>query len=565
MSLADATARLTAPGAPFEMDEIDIRGVKTRVWKNAPLTLRQVFAVGRSHGQRTFLVYEDDRATYEAFCRAALAFAAELQGRGVVKGDRVAIAMRNTPEWVVAFFATTLIGAIATPLNAWWTEHELAYGLSNSAAKVLVVDPERLARIAHRRDDLPDLELVYVARGTTPPPAGVTPLEAVIGPVNAWPDLPEGVLPDTPLGPEDEVTLFYTSGTTGAAKGVVGTHRAICTTIFSQMFARARTYVRRGEPLPVRDASSPQLSYLLTVPLFHTTGCKAVLVPVFYDGAKLAMLRRWDCEAAMKVIERERITSTGGVPTIALQLLAHPARADYDLSSLISVSYGGAPAPADLADEVRRNFPAALPACGWGMTETSATFTNHQGEDYLNRPESAGPAVAVCDMKILGEDGRELPRGEVGELWAKGPNVAKGYWRQPEADAATFVDGWLRTGDLAYIDEEGFLFVVGRAKDIIIRGGENILCAEVERALLEHPAVMDAAVVPVAHPTLGEEPAAVINLHAGATPSEDELKRFVAERLAGFKVPVRIVAAAELLPRNPAGKLDKRAIARQLA
>ena len=565
ITLAQAHAALTAPGAPFEMEEVDIRGVTTRVWKNVPPTLRHVFQIGRGHGDKTFLVYENDRASFEGFARAALAIAKELQQKGVRKGDRVAIAMRNLPEWVAAFFGVVLTGAIVTPLNAWWTETELVYGLNDSGAKALIADPERLDRIAGRRGDLPELEQVYVSRWSGAPPSGVIALGSVTGPVNAWSELPPGELPDVEMAPDDDATLFYTSGTTGAAKGVLGTHRGITSTIWAQLFSEVRTYLRRGETPPVRGADSPQLSALLSVPLFHTTGCKASMVPALYIGAKLVFTRKWDPEEAMKLIERERVTSAGGVPTIALQLLVHPARPKYDLSSLTTMGYGGAPAPTDLVGEIRRVLPTCLAACGWGMTETSATFTNHRGEDYANRPDSAGPAVPVCEMKILGEDGAELPVGEAGELWAKGPNVAKEYWRQPQATAATFIDGWLRTGDLARVDEEGFLYIVGRAKDMLIRGGENILCAEVERVLMEHPAVMDAAVVPIAHPTLGEEPGAIVALHAGQAVSEADLKAFVRERLAGFKVPVRIKFHDDVLPRNPAGKLQKRELAKTFA
>ena len=565
LSIADATARLTAPGAMFEIEDIDIRGVRTRTWKNVPPTLRQVFEIGRGHGARTFLVYEDDRATFEAFARAALAIAAELQQKGVRKGDRVAIAMRNLPEWPAAFFGAVLIGAIATPLNAWWTEPELVYGLNDSGAKALICDPERLQRIQGRLADLPALERIYVSRWTGAPPEGVIALEAVTGPVNAWGKLPPGKMPDVFPTPEDDATLFYTSGTTGAAKGVLGTHRGIVSTIWAQLFSQARTYVRRGETPPVRTASSPQLAALVSVPLFHTTGCKAYMVPALFIGSKLVFTRRWDAEEAMRLIEREKITNAGGVPTIALQLLEHPARTNYDLSSLLIMGYGGAPAPKDLVGEIVHTLPSCVAACGWGMTETSATFTNHGGEDYANRPDSAGPPVAVCELQIRGDDGALLPVGESGELWVKGPNIAKAYWRQPEATAATFVDGWLRTGDLARVDDEGFLYIVGRAKDMLIRGGENILCPEVERALLEHPAVMDAAVVPIAHPTLGEEPGAIVALHGGQSVGEDELKAFVGRRLAAFKVPVRVLFHDGVLPRNPAGKLQKRDLAKLFA
>jgi long-chain acyl-CoA synthetase len=296
---------------------------------------------------------------------------------------------------------------------------------------------------------------------------------------------------------------------------------------------------------------------LLAVPFFHATGCQAILIPCLFNGAKIVLMHRWDPERAMQLIERERCTHAGGVPTIAWQIIEHPARDKYDLSSLVSVSYGGAPAASELVRRIKQAFPQSSPGFGWGMTETAATFTTHQAEDYLSRPESCGPAVPVCDMRIAGPNGEALPPGEVGELWAKGPNVVKGYWNKPEATAETFVDGWLKTGDLAKLDEEGFCYIVDRKKDMLIRGGENIYSVEVEEVLYAHPAVMDAALVGIPHHTLGEEPGAVVTLKPGAQASESELREFVAARLAAFKVPVKFVFWPEPLPRNANGKILK--------
>jgi long-chain acyl-CoA synthetase len=280
-------------------------------------------------------------------------------------------------------------------------------------------------------------------------------------------------------------------------------------------------------------------------------------------GARLVLMDRFEPEAAMALIERERATSTGGVPTIPWQLLEHPARSRYDLSSLDSITYGGAPAAAELVRRMNETWPHAKIGTGWGMTETCATFTHHYGEDYLNRPESCGPVTPVGDMKVVGPDGAALPAGDVGELWVRGPHVVRGYWGKPEATADSFVDGWLKTGDLARIDAEGFCYIVDRIKDMIIRGGENIYSVEVEDVLYTHPAVMDAALVPIPHQTLGEEPGAVVTLKPGAEASEDELRAHVRERLAAFKVPVQVLLMREPLPRNPSGKILKREL-RQL-
>ncbi len=552
----ECKAILTAPGQRFEMETIDIRGVPTRVWKNAPPNLRAIAMVGRMHGSREFTIYEDERVTYDAWFRAVAKLAQEMQARGVAKGDRVAVAMRNLPEWPVAFFAAVTIGAICVPLNAWWTGPELAYGLSNSGTKLLVCDDERWERITPHRAECPDLETVFVSR-CQGDPEGAERLENVIGTPKGYADLPQMELPEVDIAPEDDATIFYTSGTTGNPKGALGTHRNLCTSIMSSGYNAACAVLRRGEEMP-----EPTHKVGLTViPLFHVTACSAGLMGNIAAGHTMIFMHKWDPIKAFEIIEREKVNSTGGVPTIAWQLIEHPDRKNYDLSSIEAIGYGGAPSAPELVRKIREVF-GALPGNGWGMTETMATVTGHSSEDYLNRPDSCGPPVAVADLKIMNEDGtEEMPAGDVGELWARGPMVVKGYWNNPEATAETFVDGWVRTGDLARLDEEGFCYIVDRAKDMIIRGGENIYSSEVENVLYDHPAVTDAALIGLPHPQLGEEPAAVVHLAPGTTASEEELQAWVAGRLAKFKVPVRVVFTEDTLPRNANGKILKKDLA----
>ncbi len=559
MSIAAAHALLTAPGAPFEMETVVIRDIPTRVWKNAPPTLRAVVEAGRAHGKRIFLVHEDERVDFEAFFRAVAAFGHELRRQGVEKGDRVAIVMRNLPEWPVAFYAAASLGAIVTPLNAWWTGPELEYGLTDSGAKILIVDAERLERLAEHLHNCPDLKRVFVARlleeSANPQ---VVKLESVIGEPSTWATLPDQSLPEAEIDTDDDATIFYTSGTTGKPKGALATQRNINSNIMASGCSAARSFLRRGETPPAPDPEAPQRATLLSVPFFHATGCFAILNPSLLAGAKLAMMRRWDPVGAFELIEREKISSAGGVPTIAWQLIEHPLRANYDLSSLESVAYGGAPSAPELVRKIRETFPKGQPGNGWGMTETSATATSHGAEDYSHRPDSCGPAVPVTDLKIMTVEGdRELPIGTVGELWCRGPQVVKGYWNKPEATAQTFEDGWVKTGDLARLDQEGFCFIIDRAKDMLIRGGENIYCIEVENVLYDHPAVMDAALVGIPHKTLGEEPGAVVTLKPGAHTDQDQLRAFVAARLAAFKVPIRVIFWPETLPRNANGKIIK--------
>jgi long-chain acyl-CoA synthetase len=561
MTIAEAHAQLTGPGGRFEIAEVPIRGHVTKVWKNAPPTLRDVFLNARTYPDREFLVYEGDRATFESFARATAALADRLVQDGVRKGDRVSVIMRNLPEWPVAFFAGVLTGAVVTPLNSWWTGAELEYGLADSGSKIAIVDEERLERLEEHLANLPSLEKVYVARRAQGhADARIHDLEGVIGAVNAWDKLPDRPLPAVELGPEDDATILYTSGTTGKPKGALGTHRNMTSNIGSGGISAARSLLRAGQPLPEADPHKlPQRVGLLVVPFFHATGLSATLGPTMNAGGKIVLMRRWDAEPAMQLIEREKVQSTGGVPTIAWQLIEHPARAKYDLSSLLSVAYGGAPSAPELVRKIAEVFPGSAPGNGWGMTETTATFTSHLGQDYLARPDSAGPAAPVGEMQIRDPaDGETvLAAGAVGELWVKGPQVVKGYWNKPEATAETFVNGWLRTGDLARIDDEGFLFIIDRAKDMLIRGGENIYCVEVENVLYEHPDVMDAALVGVPHKTLGEEPAAVVALRPGGVADEAELRQWVRDRLAAFKVPVKIAFWAETLPRNANGKILK--------
>jgi long-chain acyl-CoA synthetase len=552
LSLAEAHALLTRPGSPFEIEERQIRGVRSRVWKHAPPTMRELFRQARAHGSKTFVVYRDERVSYEEFARAALAIAEALQRAGVKKGDRVAIAMRNLPEWPAAFFGCLLTGGIAVLLNAWWTGPELQYGLNDSGAKVAIVDHERLERVFEHLQNCPALERVLVCREAEDVAHPlVTKLETIIGEVSEWHRLPDRPLPDVPLDPEDDATILYTSGTTGKPKGALGSHRNSTTAVLMRAFGQARSFLRRGKPVPVPDPNAPQKCSLLVVPLFHATGCHAALVPSLAAGVKLVFMHKWDPELAMQLIERERINNAGGVPALAWQLLEHPALGRYDLSSLESMSYGGAPAAAELVARVKEKFPKVVPGTGWGMTEVSGGFTTHQAEDYALRPASCGPAYPIGDIKIVDPDGNALPAGGVGEL------MVRGYWQNPQAAAETFIDGWLRTGDIARLDDEGFCTILDRAKDMLIRGGENIYCVEVENALYEHPAVTDAGVVGIPHRLLGEEPAAVVVLKDGAGASEGELRAFVAERLAAFKVPVKIVFVPGALPRNPTGKLMK--------
>ena len=555
---------MTAPGQMFEIEPLVLDGVEMSAWKHAARNLAQILELSRRHEDAEFLVYENQRVTFNEHYRVVATLATRLQSLGVTKGERVAIAARNLPQWVEAFWATMVLGAISVPINAWWTTDELAYGLADSGARVAFVDEERLERLLPVLDDLPDLVALVVF---SLDPANREPLathgrvsvvrfEEFLGGVD-----PEAVAPTVDVEPDDVATIFYTSGTTGRPKGAIGTHRNIITNLMNLFFIGQRAALRFGA-----GDDRGQNATLLNIPLFHATGCLASMVVSTAAGGKLVMMHHFDAGAALALIEAERMTLVGGVPTIVMQLLDHPDFPRFDTSSVRSISYGGAPAPPDLVRRIREAFPQAQPGNGYGLTETSAAIALNSGPDYVARPESCGPAVPVCDVAIVPEDfeGDEpepafIGRvGERGELWVRGPNVSSGYWGKPEESRRSFTRGWLHTGDIARLDEDGFIYILDRAKDMIIRGGENVYSVIVEAALYEHPDVAECAVIGVAHPTLGEEVAAVIVLRPGRRVDAEDLSRHVAQRLAKFEVPTRFYFRSAPLPRNPQGKVLKR-------
>ena len=561
MSLSndEIEARLTAPGSLFEIEEREIRGIAIKTWKNAPPSLATVLEQSRIHGDKGFLVYEDDRLSFEQHYRAAASLAHILvEDWGVRKGDRVAIAMRNFPEWSIAFWAAAVAGAVVVPLNSWWKAEELRYGLADSGTSVLFADEQRARLVAPMLDEL-GVRHTAVARAEGALAAGHVAIESLIAGSDGEPGLPA-----VELGPEDDATIFYTSGTTGNPKGALGTHRNICGNVLSLAYPQARMSMQKGESLE-QLAERPQNVQLLSVPLFHATGCHSILVANLFFGGKLVMMYKWNPERALELIERERVTSFGGVPAMVWQVLESPDFATRDTSSVQSVGYGGAPAAPELVRRIKEVFPKASAGNGYGLTETSSVTTLNAGDDYLRKPSSVGPPVPVCEVKVVDTAGKALPHGEVGELCIKGPNVVKGYWNKPDATAETFTDGWLHSGDLAAVDDEGFVFIHDRAKDMLIRGGENIYCVEVESVLYDHPSVMDAAVVGIPHRVLGEEVGAVVQVARDRSVTVVELKEHASAKLAGFKVPVCIEIRTEPLPRNPNGKILKSQLREEMA
>ena len=556
MSIEEADARLTAPGSYFEISDAVVLGRPMKIWANALPSFAAGVEQMRQYEDREYAVYGDERVSYAGLLRAIETFADFLVSQGVRKGDRVALAMRNLPEWPIILFAVTSIGAVFVPLNAWWTAAELERALDDSGAVMLVGDAQRIAAVMPRRDTLPNVRDYVVSRGEV---EGARTLESLLGKAPDWHLLPSKPMPRVDIHPDDPATIFYTSGTTSSPKGVVGSHRAAMTTQLTHIYSVARVLLRLGAEAP---PTGVQKVMMCGVPFFHVTGCHTAVMMHLLVGNKMVMAYRWDAGEALRLIEQERVTITGGVPTIAWQLLEHPDRPQRDLSSLENIGYGGAPAAPELQRRLAKDM-GLLVGTGWGMTETSSTVMAHVGPEYATHPESCGPATPVSRQRIVDPDtGEVLGMGGVGELQVYGPMIAAGYWNKPEATAQTFVDGWLRTGDLARVDEEGFYYLVGRCKDLILRGGENIYPAEVEAALFEHPAIDDAAVLGIPDDRLGELPAAVVHVLPGHDVGEQELRDWVAARLAGFKVPSRVIALPDLLPRNANGKVLKQELAR---
>jgi len=546
--LNQAWAELTAPGAPFEIAVQEVRGSPIRTFKNAPPNVRLLWQSTAQFAERDYLVYGDERLTYAQAHAQVASVANWLMAQGVKPGDRVAIAMRNYPEWMLIYWACACIGVACVGMNAWWTAAEMAYGLKDAEPKVLFADAERIARLAEQPGMLGDALLVTVR---AEPPAGAV----------AWADVAAhgGALPDVAVDPDDDLCIFYTSGTTGFPKGAQLTHRSCVSNLMNMMFAGQASALATQRATGVAPPATPPTPVtLVTTPLFHVTANNCGAYATTAAGGKMVLMYRWDAGEALKLIARERCTSAGGVPVMARELITHPDFDKYDTSSLLSVGGGGAQLQPDLVDKIDKAVATARPNTGYGMTETSGIITSISGDFFVDKPASCGRAMPTFEVKVVGDDGQPLPPGQPGELWVRGAPVIKGYINRPEATAESITDGWLHTGDVAYLDDEQFIYLVDRKKDMVLRGGENIYCAEVESALHGHPAVQECSVFGVADPRLGEEVGVAIFLQPGETVTPDALRAHCAGVIAKHKIPRYIWMMDAPLPRNANGKFLKR-------
>ena len=552
MTFQEACAAVCAPGSMFEIQETEVLGQTSKVFAGTPPNIRSLFELAALRTDE-FIIFENERWTMPQVLKLAGQIGHLLVNDfGVAKGDRVAIAMRNYPEWIAAFVAITSVGAVVVPMNAWWVTDELVFAIEDSGSKVVIADAERLRRMQDAAPGAIDAKVI-VARATGELPDGVLNLDEAVA------QLDDATMPDADIDPDDDMTILYTSGTTGRPKGAVSTHRAVLSALIAFAARAAVGAVREPEdPATVEEGGAPQTAFMLCVPLFHVTGLVPVMLGSFVSGAKLVMTYKWEPNRALELIEQERVTNFVGVPTMSWDLLEAETFAERDTSSLRSVGGGGAPMPPELVKRIDENFQRGRPGLGYGMTETNAYGPQNAGDDFVNNPKSTGRPVPIMDVKVTDLEGNDLAVGETGEIWFRSPSLIRGYWNRPEATAETIVDGWLRSGDIGHLDDEGFVYVSDRAKDMILRGGENIYCAEVEATIYEHPAVYEAAVYGIPNERLGEELACHVMVKEGVTLDAGDLQKFVGERLAKFKVPTVITIENESLPRNASGKILKR-------
>lgn len=539
-------AHLVGPGAPFEVETRLIDGVPVRSFVRGPTTLVDVFRMGAARSDLVHVVYGHERLTFAEVRRQALSAARWLREQvGVRPGDRVAIAMSNLPEFIVSFWAGVVVGAIVVPLNAWWTGPELHYALENAGASVVFADDRRVARIASTGSSAGRVTVVGV-RSTGPATSGDTAFADVI----ATAPLEDADL--ARMSADDPVTILYTSGTTGRPKGAQISHRSTITNILNMGFSAVRESLISGRA----PARSGQPATISGSPLFHIGGI-ASIVGAPMSGLKIVLMDKWNVHDAVRLATEEHVTGFGGVPAIARQSLEHPAAAGLR-GQVQTFSMGGAAVPPELPRLALEVFGESVQLLnGYGLTETTSGVVTNLGVEYAAHPDSVGRPNLTAELRVESPEGAVLPVGEVGELCFRTSQNAGGYWNDPEGTRRAFVDGWFHTGDVGYVDEDGYVYVVDRLKDVVIRGGENVYCAEVEAVLFEHPDVSEVAIIGLPDDVMGERVCAVVVPRPGRSPGLAEIRAFAAARLAAFKCPEALYLAQDV-PRTATSKVAKK-------
>ena len=552
--LDEAWATLTSPGAEFELRRVPSNGRDVLGYVNAPMSLAAIWSASVQYGERDYLVFEGERLTYAEAHRITDAVRCWLAGQGIARGDRIAIAMRNYPEWMLIYWACVSDGIVVVGMNAWWTSSEMAFGLNDSGAAVIFCDAERLERLPpasglHRA-------VKVVAVRTEPSKGGL-----------AWSEVMSsaGTIPEVDIQPDDDASILYTSGTTGVPKGARQTHLSSVTSFMNQRFSgevqNLAVELAYGASATAGVPAIPVA--LATTPLFHVTANNTLAHPITFSGGKLVLMRKWDPDEALRLAAAEAVTHLTGVPLIVREFVETLRRSGRSLPSLYILGAGGAPFGPDLVEKIGSLKGHAVASAGYGLTEVTGSVCVISREFLRARPTSSGRALPAYEIKL--EDPQTDDRGRtVGELCIRGGSVIKGYLNQPEATADTIVDGWLRTGDVAHVDEHGFVFIVDRKKDMILRGGENVYCVEVEAAFYRHPDVAEVCVFGIEDERLGEDVAAAVLPKVGVALDVENLRATAVQLLAAYKVPRRIWLLDEPLPRNASGKVLKRELRQRL-
>lgn len=561
-----ARAELDAPGSPLATSIAEVRGIPVKVYTTAPPNMRVMWEATAINGDKDYLVYEDERYSYAEIHSQVRKLAQYLVSQGIGRHSRVALSMRNYPEWVVGYWATVSIGAAVVGMNAWWTPSEMEYALNDSQPGVLIVDDERLERLSQIANT-PKMHVITVRTDRALPAGGARWIDVM---ATADP----GVLPNIEFDQDDDATIFYTSGTTGFPKGAQLTHRGSVANILNLVVMNMAAALAEQKAIAAGDVPAPTGEpkpvlapcFMAPTPLFHVTACNCILHAATASGAKVVLMYKWDPGRALELIEREKVTSFSGVPTMSREMLLHPDWEKRDTSSVQGMGGGGAALQPDLVHKIAGALKGGQPSTGYGMTETHGIITANSARWFIAKPESCGPLVPTLEGKLVDEDGNDLPAGPttVGVLCVRGSVVIKGYLNREEATADSIRDGWLNTGDIARIDEDGFVYIVDRAKDMVIRGGENVYCSEVETVIYNHDAIAEACVFGIPEERLGEEVAAVIVLRPGRSLTEKELQDFLSGTIAKHKIPTKIWFRDEPIPRNASGKFLKRELKKEL-
>ena len=533
------------------LEEVQIRGNEYTVFKDAPKNLREYYQLGLLHGDWTHVVYQDERFQYDDTLRISNQLANTLQSKfNIQKGDRVAFSMRNYPEWMFCYMAITSIGGIVVPLNSWWKGDEIEYGLNNSEAKLFIGDEERLDRLKGRLTDLPKISV----RSNKSEYQDIDLYKLIKDSASELENPVE-------IEPEDDASIMYTSGSTGYPKGVVASHRGIIFAPYYWITLTMMVGVASDEENESSEEEKPnQAASLVGVPLFHVTGSHALFLLSIPVGRKTVLMYKWDPEKALDLIEQEKITAFTGVPTMSSEMVEAQIKNPRDISTLKDLFGGGAPRPPEQVKKQKEYMPKTNPGIGYGLTETNALGANNAGDTYLSKPRSTGFAVPkIMDLKIVDDHGKDLKANENGEVCIRSAATFRCYWKNPKATAECLdSSGWFKTGDIGYIDEDGFLFINDRKKDMVIRGGENIACPEIEAAIAEHPDVLEASVFGVPDERLGEILATNVCIRNESKLNENDLNSFLATKLANFKIPAHVWIQKDKLPRIASGKIAKK-------